>query len=320
MKNLYVSDEQIADLVQKITNNDRSVVAVLLNQLENDFPADERIHFLRYAHRASIGQIAEAADDLWSCMDIKPQDTLFLESISDLLITKKVDMPKKPHNLQLTSGERQTASAVEKIRSDHTARYKLAATLLQDKHKSCSNLKGLDLFCGNGYGSRIIHDQTGARMLGIDGSMDAVTLANQSYGNHRTIFLNHYFPFEVQEKSFDFTVCYESIEHVEDCEGLLAQAIRASRGSVFISVPSEENLPFSKHEKFFKFHHRHFTVNEILSLCNQFSSHEVKMIYGQSVYEIKHDKIAGLIPQEKMYMKPTFTESQFHILHLEPKI
>ena len=103
---------------------------------------------------------------------------------------------------------------------------------------------------------------------------------------------------------------------MEDCAGLLEQAILASRGSVFISVPSEENLPFSKHEKFFKFHHRHFTVNEIMSLCNQFSSHEVKMIYGQSVYEIKNDKIAGLIPQEKMYMKPTFAESQFHILHL----
>jgi 2-polyprenyl-3-methyl-5-hydroxy-6-metoxy-1,4-benzoquinol methylase len=264
--------------------------------------------------------VTEAADDIWSCMDIKPQDPLFLEAISDLLITKKIEIDKKPHNFQLTSGERQTASSVEKIRSDHTARYKLAASLLQDKHGSCSNLKGLDLFCGNGYGSRIVHDQTGARMLGIDGSLDAVTLANQSYGTHRTVFLNHYFPFEVQEKSFDFTICYESIEHVEDYEGLLHQAIRASRGSVFISVPSEENLPFVKHEKFFKFHHRHFTIAEILKLCSQFTSHEVKSIYGQSVYDIKNDKISGLIPQEKMYMKPTFPESQFHILHLEPRI
>jgi len=320
MNSLYVSDDQIAEMVHKISENDRTEIAEILDRYEREYPADERIHFLRHAHRASKGDLSEAADDLWSCMEIKPQDALFLDAISDLLIIKKHEVEKKPHNFQLTSGERQTASSVEKIRSDHTARYKLAASLLQDKYGSCSNLKGLDLFCGNGYGSRIIHDHTGARMLGIDGSLDAVTQANQSYGNHRTVFLNHYFPFEVQEKSFDFTVCYESIEHVEDYVGLLHQAIRASRGPVFISVPSEENLPFVKHQKFFKFHHRHFTVDEILKLCSQFQTHEVKSVYGQSVYEIKNDKISGLIPNEKMYMQPTFPQSQFHILHLEPKI
>jgi hypothetical protein len=85
-------------------------------------------------------------------------------------------------------------------------------------------------------------------------------------------------------------------------------------------VPSEENLPFLLHQKFFKFHHRHFTVDGILDLCSEFKTHEVKSIYGQSVYQIKNDKISGLIPNEQMYMQPTFPQSQFHILHLEPKI
>jgi 2-polyprenyl-3-methyl-5-hydroxy-6-metoxy-1,4-benzoquinol methylase len=318
MNELYVTDEIISDLVKDITLNEYETVSRKINKLELDFPADERIHYLRHALNAKLGLVEDALLDLWSCLDIKPKDELFIQAFSDLLIKNNSIAKPEKHNLQLTSGERQTAASIEKIRVDHTARYKLAASLLLDKYGSCSNLNGLDLFCGNGYGSRLIHDQTGSRMLGIDGSPEAVQLANESYGSHRTVFINQYFPFEIKEKSFDFTICYESIEHLDDYRGLLSQVILASRGSVFISVPSEENLPFTKHSKFFKFHHRHFKIDEILNLCDQFKTHQVKSIYGQLVYEIVNDKIVGLIPQEKMYMRPTFSDSQFHILHLEP--
>jgi hypothetical protein len=317
MSKIFVSDDEISKLIDFISNNNSNEILQKINSYIKEFPADERIYFLRHSLKSSSGDLLGALADIWLCMNVNPQQDIFLEAISKILILDEKKEADINHNFKLKSGERQTSPTIEKIRPDHTARYKLASKLLSGKHGKCSNLSGLDLFCGNGYGSRIIHDQTGARMIGIDGSSDAVILANKSYGNHKTIFLNHLFPFGVHDNSFDFTICYESIEHVEDYQGLLGQVFNSSNGSIFISVPSEENLPYAKNKDFFKFHYRHFTLNDIVELCSQFPSHKLMGVYGQTVYNLDGGVISGLVPLEQMYMRPYYPESQFHVLHLE---
>lgn len=317
MNEIFVPDHDISVLIDLISSSNNHDVLQKINSHIESFPADERIYFLRHALKSSSGDLMGALADLWLCMNINPQQEIFLKAISKLLILDKNKSTDINHNFQLKSGERQTGTTVDKIRPDHTARYKLASKLILEKYEKCSDLSGLDLFCGNGYGSRMIHDQTGARMIGIDGSSDAVNLANKSYGNHKTIFLNHLFPFGVCDNVFDFAVCYESIEHVEDYHELLGQVFNSCNGSIFISVPSEENLPYKKNKDFFKFHHRHFTLTDIVDLCSEFTSHKLIGVYGQTVYNLNNGVISGLVPLEKMYMRPYFPESQFHVLHLE---
>lgn len=319
MSDIYLSDQKIQNIVEVIDGGAGLEFFKEIDAVVAEFPADARGIFLRHALHAKMGHHKHALNDLWSCLQIDPREELFSKAISELLIKSEQAAVLGNHNLNLTSGERQTAGSIEMIRTDHTARYRLAAALLLDKHESCTGLNGLDLFCGNGYGSRLLHNQTGARIFGVDGSSQAIELAKSAYGNHRVVFSDHYYPFDVLPGVFDFVVCYESVEHVLDDMGFMSQIFSASQGPVFLSVPAEETLPFDVHKGFFKFHHRHYTLEQIIKKCEQFTSHSLESVYGQTVYEFDKGKIKGLVSLDRMYIRPHFADSQFHLLHFTPR-
>lgn len=185
-------------------------------------------------------------------------------------------------DFSLNSGERQTAINFENIRYDHRVRYAMAMEFLQDK----DNDFGLDIFCGNGYGSYYLTSKLNdTKVIGIDGSKEAIECAMANYSSPNNIFSYKLFPFGLPKNTFDFIICFESIEHIEQDEMLVNLLITALKpdGYLLLSVPNEEihSLKLNRHP----FHVRHYTPDDVKLLINQ----RLKLItwYGQDVYKFE---------------------------------
>jgi len=160
----------------------------------------------------------------------------------------------------VNKGERQVASHIRNIRSDHVARYNFAAQQL----KALRGARVLDLACGVGYGSQILETVSGAVVTGVDIDKGAIEYARAHY----PLALGGYLccdasTLEVDEASFDAVVSFETIEHVSDPDmlvDLFAKAIKP--GGLFIcSTPNQAVMPFSAVA--FPHHTRHFFVAQM---------------------------------------------------------
>ncbi len=127
-------------------------------------------------------------------------------------------------------------------RSDaHVIRYQWACDFIRP------NDRVLDAACGLGYGGHVVRALTrAASVTGIDGSEYAVDYANlcyagdQSRGNYVCGYLPqalHAYP----DASFDTVISFETLEHVEDPQGLLKEFERVLTpgGRVIVSVPND---------------------------------------------------------------------------------
>lgn len=120
-------------------------------------------------------------------------------------------------------------------RSDaHLARYHLAASLVREGDTV------VDGACGLGYGSRILH-RLGRRVTvtGYDLSDYAVEYAGQAYP-HCKFEVRDLSNFEwLEDNSVDFIASFETLEHLQDPESFLKDALRILRpgGRIIVSVP-----------------------------------------------------------------------------------
>jgi len=134
-------------------------------------------------------------------------------------------------------------------------RYRFAASRIQ--HGSAV----LDIACGCGYGSRILHDAK-HRVTGIDISPEAIEYATEKYPG----------PSYTQAKAedlgdlqFDAVVSFETLEHLKEPEKLLS---KLKTELLIVSVPNQEKYPFLA-ERFAMDeypHLRHYTPRELYLL------------------------------------------------------
>lgn len=181
----------------------------------------------------------------------------------------------------LNSGERQIATSIDGIRADHRNRYTFGIEAVEAPGY------GLDVFCGNGYGSKMIA-MAGHTVLSIDGSQDAIELAHAHYETSEILFCQKIWPFRLPKSAFDFAFCLESIEHIPDSDAFLHEMMQCLRpgASLILSTPNEDLMPFdAKHHIF---HYRHFTQDAIFSLLATHGFDIVKW-GGQIVYDIAID-------------------------------
>lgn len=206
------------------------------------------------------------------------------------------------HNFDLNSGERQTALSYEAIRADHRYRYEWA-----DKKISRQGY-GLDIFCGNGYGTWLLGKDR--NILGIDGCNAAIDIANTYYKTNTTLFSYAQYPFNLPLKVFDFIVALESIEHVADGYSFFQSLCCALKpgGEIVFSTPCEEYLPHNSTGN--HFHYKHYQFNEILQMI-QSNQLEVIEYCGQNTYEIDlNGKQGNLISEKEMMLQP-YSKGQF---------
>jgi 2-polyprenyl-3-methyl-5-hydroxy-6-metoxy-1,4-benzoquinol methylase len=192
-------------------------------------------------------------------------------------------------NFALASGERQIGKTIQEIRKDHTFRYELAIDMYRKQNsKKSANL--LDIFCGNGYGSQMLAEAfENSTVTGIDGSMEAIDMANRYYTKNNNIFSWKIFPFSIPSRVYDFVTCFESLEHVEDDELMLLLILESLKadGVALISVPNQDLHPLEKNPH--HFHFRHYKHDEFIGMIPE--EYEITNWFGQNVYEFDADGV-----------------------------
>ena len=216
----------------------------------------------------------------------------------------------------LNSGERQVGTNINDIRKDNINRYELAINVIKQQIPNINNLKGLDVFCGNGYGSWLIANKIGAFVDSIDGSKEAVECAKKCYGHININHLHKLFPFRLKKNRYDFIVSLESIEHVKDDILFLNRLYSALKqnGILIISTPNMEKQDLTRNIN--HFYYRHYYNEEFISLAQKIGFKFVEL-YGQDTYIFNEDKImCGMLKPEDMGLKKDYN-GQFTVYVLK---
>lgn len=122
------------------------------------------------------------------------------------------------------------------IDSEHRGRYHWASRAVAGKEV-------LDVACGVGYGIEILAAAGAAAVTGVDLDPAAVAESKARYGDHaKEIVEGDIQQLPLADDSFDVVVSFETIEHVDDPAGALAQLRRVLRpdGLLIISSPNPE--------------------------------------------------------------------------------
>ena len=132
------------------------------------------------------------------------------------------------------TGERFTPECVREIRYEHIHRYAFAQAFVQGR-------RVLDAACGEGYGSALLAENADS-VVGVDISEQAIGHARQRYASERLEFRQGDctdLPFADDE--FNCVVSFETLEHLENQQGLLRAFRRVLKpdGFLLISTPDK---------------------------------------------------------------------------------
>jgi len=137
-----------------------------------------------------------------------------------------------------------TQDAVAKETLDlHLERYEFAAQYARPG-------RILDIACGVGYGTRLLADRRGdSAVFGVDISSESIEYARQRYGNEHTQFVLCSAMTFQGETPFDTIVSLETIEHLPDPVGFLANVLpQIAPGGTFVaSVPTTMSTDANPH-------------------------------------------------------------------------
>ena len=218
----------------------------------------------------------------------------------------------------LNSGERQTATNINGIRQDHINRYELAIEIINKTFTNNYMKQGMDVFCGNGYGSWLLANKTGALIDSIDGSLEAIECAKQYYSNPNINYTHKLFPFSIKPNNYDFIVSLESIEHVEDDKLFLIRLYNALKdnGVLIISTPNMEkqDLTFNSNP----FHYRHYYNKDFIKYAKNIGF-SLNAMFGQDAYIFNNKIMHATLTPEKMDLKKDYN-GQFSVFILTKNI
>jgi 2-polyprenyl-3-methyl-5-hydroxy-6-metoxy-1,4-benzoquinol methylase len=204
------------------------------------------------------------------------------------------------------SRERQTATKFEDIREDHSLRYQVVP-LVSPELMSHKPTAILDVFCGNGYGTWFLAKEFGCSIFGIDGSAEAIDVANQHFSLPNNFFSSKIFPFNLPEATYDIITCFESIEHIDDPEGFFASLAKSLKpnGLLYVSTPNEKVMSLTKNAYWFNHHTKHFTDEEMIALGEEHNL-ELQLRCGQDAYLMidgfiqSYDDNAAIVPNVEL--------------------
>ena len=183
----------------------------------------------------------------------------------------------------------------------HTRAYEQAALYAADKDV-------LDLGCNTGYGTRVIK-ASGARVVGVDVSPEAIDIARRQYGPAGIDFLcidGRRLPFS--DQSFDLIICFQVIEHIVDLQQFLAEIRRVVRpgGKVIFTTP---NGPLRLHpgtRPWNQFHVREYSAEELKKLLGRhFSRIEMLGLFAvKPVYAVEAERIRIIRERARIKQSP----------------
>ncbi|NEZ04590.1 class I SAM-dependent methyltransferase [Wenzhouxiangella sp. XN201] len=182
-------------------------------------------------------------------------------------------MPEKP-TLEFT-GERFTPDCVREMAYEHWHRYAWAAELVEGRDV-------LDAACGEGYGSHLLAARARS-VAGLDIGEEAVAHARERYRRENLRFDQGdatRLPYE--DDSFDVVASFETLEHLEAQETLLAEFRRVLRPEGFLLISSPDRKTYSDDTGYDNpFHVRELYREELESLIA--ASFPAFRLYGQKL-------------------------------------
>lgn len=167
------------------------------------------------------------------------------------------------------TGERFTPECVREIWYEHYHRYAFALPLARDK-------RVLDAACGEGYGSAMLATLA-TSVVGVDIDTTTVEHASARYAGkpNLTFRCDDVTALDaLPEASFDLVTCFETLEHVEAQEALLAGFARllAPGGTLLVSSPDKAEYSDARGFQN-EFHVRELYRDELQTLLDKHFPH-----------------------------------------------
>jgi len=140
------------------------------------------------------------------------------------------------------TGERFTPECVREIWYEHLHRYAFAS-------RWCAGTRVLDAACGEGYGAALLA-RTATEVHGVDRSAEAVAHARRRYGDRESLTFQEAdvtaLPFE--NAHFDRVVSFETLEHLEAQDEMLAEFRRVLKPDGLLLVSSPDKAVYTDEE------------------------------------------------------------------------
>ena len=198
------------------------------------------------------------------------------------------------------TGERLVPTVLNEIAVEHLARYSFAVSLAKGK-------KILDIACGEGYGSYHL-SKVAAEVVGVDINAETIAYAASKYIASNLRFAEgNAVQLPLPDQYFDVVVSFETIEHLEQQQQMLAEIKRVLTpgGILIISTPNKVHSEMQQHKNLF--HEKELTREEFADLLkDQFTQ----------VHLLQQHTAAGslIVPDNWDIKKVDTVEGDFHQL------
>ncbi|MEK3683602.1 class I SAM-dependent methyltransferase [Paenibacillus sp. FSL R10-2736] len=184
----------------------------------------------------------------------------------------------------LFTGERVVINDVVKknygdVLEEHLNRYRLAQKYVKDK-------RVLDAACGAGYGSKMLQAAGASHVLGVDIDEASLSNARKTYGHDQIDYAyGNVNKLELEDKSFDVVVSFETIEHIDDGSVWIKESSRLLKddGIFIVSTP---NRSIANPSAYFveqprnHYHKYEYTIVELVG--ELLKEYDILELYGQT--------------------------------------
>lgn len=193
-------------------------------------------------------------------------------------MTSRTEIPierQSLNNLPFT-GERFTPECLREMWYEHYHRYAFARALVKGRSVA-------DIACGEGYGAMLLA-QSAATVLGIDINEATVAHARERYATQVNLRFEQgdASQLALADASLDLITSFETIEHLEAQEALLAGFARVLKNDGILVISSPDKRTYSEERGYQnEFHVRELYREEFLSLLGRHFGHV--RLFGQKL-------------------------------------
>jgi 2-polyprenyl-3-methyl-5-hydroxy-6-metoxy-1,4-benzoquinol methylase len=185
------------------------------------------------------------------------------------------------------TGERFTPECVREMAYEHWHRYAWVLPWV-------SGLDVLDVASGEGYGTALLA-QRAHSVLGVDVDEASVVHAQQRYPLANGEFRHaDALALPLDDQSVDAVVCFETIEHLSDHDGLMAEFKRVLKPHGWLALSSPDKASYSDQTGFDNPHHVKELYRDELEqlLTGHFGAHRLlaqKLAFVSAIYPVGVD-------------------------------